>query len=146
MCLILRAGLIGTRNKKTILLSDLFQRHESNDSLRFAKRAMVEKYVFRGNHYYTILRVILIFILLGLNLEIWTYLGACFDKYCSILTFNSWFDWWLKMSILDNFSPGFGSPIWNSGAWARRAPQGLYEMLESNYYFNYNFENYWLIN
>ena len=103
-CLVLCAGLTKTRNKKLRPLSDLLKRHEFNGSLKFSKWSTVKKHFFRGNHHYTIFLVISVFILSRLNLEIQTQPETHFDKYDSILPSNSWFDWRLKMSILDNFS------------------------------------------
>ena len=44
--LILRAGPTETRNQEPRPLSDLFQRHESNGSLRFGKRGFCLKITF----------------------------------------------------------------------------------------------------
>ena len=80
LCLVLCVGLIRNQNQKLRPLSDLFQCHNSSLSIRFVKQATIEMHSFRGNPYYIILYVILVYILLGLYFENRTYLWNRFDK------------------------------------------------------------------
>ena len=46
-CLVLRAGLIETRNQKTRPPMDSFRGHEHNGDLRILKQASIRNHVFR---------------------------------------------------------------------------------------------------
>ena len=108
MCLVLRLVLTRTRNQKSRPLSNLFQCNKSSRGLGFAEWVRVEKHIFRGNYYYTILRAISISVLLGLNFEILTYPRDLFRR----VKFNFYLQilFWLtvkkkkKLTILDSFA------------------------------------------
>ena len=79
-CIVLRAGLTGTRNQKMRSRTDSFRRHERIGDLRILKRASIRNYIFRGKLTWLDFREISITYYPGLDFGNRAYPWTCVDE------------------------------------------------------------------